>query len=298
MIKDASLTVENGHHKSNKPLISVYMPTRNRARLIDKAIYSVLNQAWKNLELIIVNDCSTDNTRETLEKWQKQDPRIKVLHNTKLMGACASRNIAIKASHGKFITGIDDDDEFVGERLCALFAAYDERYSFICAGYLWFDDKKDRKVLCKDEIVSLEQQLSYNKVSNQIFIERHRILAIGGFDENFVSLQDYDCFTRLIHRFGPAYRLGIPLMRIYAFKTEDRISNSQKYWMGFQQFMDKHGKLMSPMQCRNISVMMAIQKNEKITLLDILSTYKAGRVPRKVKHYLTCILGEMQWLKS
>src|SRR5690554_5941707 len=80
---------------AQQPLISVYMPTHNRAHLLSRAVESVLQQSWQNLELIIVNDASTDETAAVLEQLQQRDPRIKILHNSESKRACASRNIAI-----------------------------------------------------------------------------------------------------------------------------------------------------------------------------------------------------------
>lgn len=93
-------------------LISIYIPTHNRIELLKKAINSVLEQTYTNWELIVVNDASTDNTEEYLKKISSSDSRIRYFTNETPKGACYSRNIAIKNSSGKYITGLDDDDVF------------------------------------------------------------------------------------------------------------------------------------------------------------------------------------------
>lgn len=269
-----------------QPLISVYMPTHNRAHLLTRAVESVLKQSWQQLELIIVNDASTDDTAELLAQLQQRDPRIKVLHNSESKRACASRNIAIKHAQGEFVTGLDDDDEFTPDRLSTLYNAYNDNFAFVCAGYYWNDGKRIKKIMCRNKIVTLHDQYCYTKVSNQILVKRERMLAVNGFDENFVSQQDYDCFTRLIQRFGSAKRVGVPLMHIHALESEQRISTSNKYWQGYQQFLDKHHASMKPIHIKNVQMLMAMRQKKKLKLIDIITTIPAGLVPKKLKYYL------------
>lgn len=90
-------------------LVSVIMPSYNTANYIGKSIESVLNQTYQNWELIIVDDCSVDNTDEIVNKFLK-DKRIKYLKNNKNNGAAISRNRAIKKARGKYIAFLDSDD--------------------------------------------------------------------------------------------------------------------------------------------------------------------------------------------
>src|SRR5258708_7758904 len=67
-------------HSADRPLVSITMPTFNRAHLVRLAIDAILGQTYTNLELIIVNDGSRDNTREVLDAYARQDPRVRVIH--------------------------------------------------------------------------------------------------------------------------------------------------------------------------------------------------------------------------
>ena len=78
----------------NKPLVSVIIPTYNRGRLILDSINSVLNQTYKNIELIVVDDCSTDDTEKTVKSID--DSRIKYIKLEKNSGACVARNKGIE----------------------------------------------------------------------------------------------------------------------------------------------------------------------------------------------------------
>ena len=96
-------------------LVSVIMPSYNTGAFIKESINSVLNQTYSNLELIIVDDCSTDNTDEIVSKIK--DDRIKYLKNEKNSGAAISRNYAIREAKGKWIAFLDSDDLWHPEKL-------------------------------------------------------------------------------------------------------------------------------------------------------------------------------------
>ena len=90
-------------------LVSIIMPSYNTGKFIAETINSVLNQTYKNWELIIVDDCSTDNTDEVVEQFLI-DKRINYLKNEKNSGAAVSRNRALKEAKGKWIAFLDSDD--------------------------------------------------------------------------------------------------------------------------------------------------------------------------------------------
>lgn len=89
-------------------LVSIIMPSYNTASFISKTIESVLNQTYKNWELLIVDDCSTDDTDEIVSKYN--DKRIVYLKNEKNSGAAISRNRALRNAKGKWIAFLDSDD--------------------------------------------------------------------------------------------------------------------------------------------------------------------------------------------
>ena len=101
----------------NNPLVTVYIPTYNRKFLLERAILSVLNQTYHNIEVIVVDDGSIDGTRELLVEMAKKDNRLHYYFKENNSGACKSRNIAIANANGFFITGLDDDDYFEKNRV-------------------------------------------------------------------------------------------------------------------------------------------------------------------------------------
>lgn len=91
-------------------LVSIITPSYNSAKFIKDCINSVVSQTYKEWEMIIVDDCSTDDSREVITKYAKNDNRIKVILLDENVGAAVARNIAIKESEGKYIAFLDSDD--------------------------------------------------------------------------------------------------------------------------------------------------------------------------------------------
>lgn len=98
-------------------LVSVVIPTHNRADLLPRAINSVLKQTYTNIEVIIVSDGSTDNTRDVVDSFIKNDDRVKFIEYTPSKGGNVARNKGIEASTGEYIAFLDDDDEWLLEKL-------------------------------------------------------------------------------------------------------------------------------------------------------------------------------------
>jgi glycosyltransferase involved in cell wall biosynthesis len=117
------------------PLFSVVIPTFNRASLVGRAIGSVLAQTVDDFEIVVVDDCSTDDTREVVNRIV--DPRIRLVPLATNQGAAGARNAGITAARGHLISLLDSDDEFLPvflERTRDVLAPTDERVGFCWAG--------------------------------------------------------------------------------------------------------------------------------------------------------------------
>ena len=101
--------------QTNKPKISIIMPVYNGEHYIDYSVKSILNQTFTDFELIIVNDGSTDNTREICERFRESDDRI-ILINQVNQGAHHARNNGIKKARGEYYCFFDSDD-YIDERM-------------------------------------------------------------------------------------------------------------------------------------------------------------------------------------
>lgn len=271
----------------DKPLVSVYMPTHNRCSILSRAVVSVQKQSYKNIELIIVDDGSTDNTWQYLTELARNNAKIKVLRHEHALGACAARNLAIKNASGKFVTGLDDDDEFCVDRIATLVEHYDAQYAFINTGFLWNYGKRSRSVDHSAMIIDLNSQLNYNYATNQVLVEKERLLAIGGFDENFVACQDYDTWTRLIKTFGCAKRIAGASYIIHRGDDIPRLTESNNWLKGHDQFIAKHFDLMSQTNKLNQDFRRMVAQRKSMTLKQLFQQIQIGQFRQKIRYFLS-----------
>ena len=124
-------------------LVSIVMPSFNMASYIAESIRSVLNQTYTNWELIIVDDCSTDNTAEIVSSFN--DSRIRYFKNEKNSGAAISRNLAFREARGEYVAFLDSDDLWREDKLeKQIHFMESNNYSFTYTNYERIDDNGNR----------------------------------------------------------------------------------------------------------------------------------------------------------
>ena len=122
--------------------VSIIIPTYNVSKYIEKCLDSVLNQSYQNIEIIIVDDCSTDHTVEIIKNYE--DSRIHLIQNKMNCGPSYSRNVAISNASGKYIALLDGDDWWDHNRLERLltFINTKEHVDLLFDDLYYIDDKK------------------------------------------------------------------------------------------------------------------------------------------------------------
>ncbi|WP_104494922.1 glycosyltransferase [Acinetobacter indicus] len=213
------------------PLVTVYIPTYNRVDLLKRAVESVRNQTYSNLEIIIVDDCSTDNTHAYLKEISGLDQRIRYFIKEKNSGACVSRNIAIENALGEYITGLDDDDYFLENRIEDFISnlKFLNCYQFLFSGMI-FEKNNIRKksTNIKPKNIDKNDLIYSNFVGNQIFCKTNIIKKYGGFDMNLMAWQDFDCWLNILFKSNGEARF----INSYNYVVNDnehlRITNQSK----------------------------------------------------------------------
>lgn len=226
------------------PLVSVYMPTHNRASLVPRAIDSVLAQSYPNLELIVVDDGSTDQTPQVLSRYACED-RVVSVRQEEPAGACAARNAAIRVARGRLVTGIDDDDEFARDRVAGLATFFDPDLHSCVYTDLIVSSLRSKHRERFPARVDLDRLMYRNVMGNQVLTLTDRIRAVGGFDERLSALQDYDLWIRLVDRFGPASKASGGLYIQHTEHEGQRISTSPKVRSSAYIVYTKHRALMN-----------------------------------------------------
>ena len=189
-----------------KPFFSIIIPTYNRASFIGSAIESVLEQAYENWELIIVDDGSTDNTKEVISQYL--DSRIQY-HYQENQERSAARNKGIHLASGEWICFLDSDDQYLPDHL-KNFAAYIEQEhpdpSLLLAGHLI----KSATELTKHPLIDTSQNIVkeiWNKfiLMNSVCVH-HTILEKHQFNEQYRIWEDTHLWSRIAPRF-PLFQL-------------------------------------------------------------------------------------------
>jgi len=199
------------------PIVSVIIPTYNRAYLIDKAINSVLSQTYRDYEIIVIDDASTDNTREVVESFT--DSRINYIFHANNLGVSAARNTGIKASRGKYIALLDSDDEWLPEKLEKQVVILHNESSEVGVVCSWqFNIKDNDEYICKGclpkkEGFIYEYLLSKNYLSvPTVLIRKECFEKVGLFDDLLNGQEDWDMWIR-ISKYYKFVLIKIPLVK-------------------------------------------------------------------------------------
>ena len=192
--------------------VSVIIPTYNRGNLIIKSIKSVLNQTFKNLEVIVIDDGSSDNTEHLVNKIT--DKRLKYVKLSSNKGSSNARNIGIKNANGQFISFQDSDDIFYPNKIekqlkniinrnsildfCKINVIYNSTYSYL------IPNKRQENSILKGDIFN-ELISRGNFISTQSMLIRTNYMKKHLFDIDMPRLQDYDVILGMIPKVKISY---------------------------------------------------------------------------------------------
>jgi glycosyltransferase involved in cell wall biosynthesis len=229
------------------PEISVIIPTHNRALLVKKAVQSVQNQTVRDLEIIVIDDASIDETPQVLKDLQSKDSRIKVIRNNITRGGSGARNSGISLAQGKWIAFLDDDDTWLAEKLekqMNLLETNPDAIACTSSFIAHLPFGRSRLFIPPPEI-NLKQLLYGNVVggASVCVCLREAVDKAGGFDERLKSGQDWDLWIRLVQigKFIPYPGVLVD----YDSILEMRISTSpHSRYFGHRSIYFKHKHLM------------------------------------------------------
>ncbi|MBS0894957.1 glycosyltransferase [Tatumella sp. JGM130] len=184
------------------PIVTVYITTCNRIELLKRCLQSIREQTVKDIEIIVVDDNSNDETTLYMESVLLTDSRVKYIKNRKGMGACYSRNYAIKIANSEYITGCDDDDYFESRRIENFLENKEllNEYSFIYTDSLWLNGSKITSAginkFAKNEVCD-DDLLYFNFIGNQVFCKT-KMMRKYFFDDGMPAWQDLELWYRIL----------------------------------------------------------------------------------------------------
>ena len=215
----------------NEMLVSVVVPTYNRKKLLSVAINSILNQTYKHFEIIIVDDCSTDGTKDFVLSYE--DDRIKYFRNNTNIYAAESRNVGIKKSNGDFIAFLDDDDEWLPNKLEKQIRLFDNSkvglvYSSIELFFKKTNIVYNTRPLLRGEVYKNLLIKNYVGATPSAMIRKEAlndILDYKYFDSIFPAREEYDLWIRISKNWEIDY-VKDSLVRQYYRNDLKRISTN------------------------------------------------------------------------
>lgn len=231
-------------------LVSIIMPTYNCGRFIEESIKSVINQFYKNWELIIVDDCSTDNTRQTLTPYLEKYPNIHYTCLEKNSGAAVARSEALKQAKGDYVAFLDSDDLWTPNKLSLqIDFMKQKKVPFSATGYELISDDGSSK----DVALIPPQKTNYNKmlrlscpIGNLTVMYDRRVIG----DQQVPHIKkrnDFALWLQVLHKTDACY--GMPdILGKYRVRSQSISRNKLKllpYHWHLYHYIEKLGLIKS-----------------------------------------------------
>ena len=232
---------------SEQPLVTVLMAVYNGGEYLRASVKSVLDQSFRDIEFLIVNDCSTDNTVEIIESFH--DDRVVIHTNDENMGQTKSLNAGLRLAKGRYIARMDADDEAFNEwleKLVEFIGKYPEYAAVSCTALAMNQDGITKKLLRTP--VNFEEvifHIFFGNAMNHVgsLINKEILLSNGGYNEEFKIVQDYELWSSLIRK---KYRIiSIPDVLVAVRVHESSLGFMEEKKRGLQE--------VSEVICRNVN---------------------------------------------
>jgi len=181
-------------------LVSVIIPTHNRAVLLDKAIKSILIQTHTNIEIVVVVDACTDGTLSILNKYE-HDERFKIILSNSNVGGGEARNIGIENASGEFLAFLDDDDSWSSRKISSQLSVLQERKDICLVGCNYINISKGTEISKSSipENITLEDML-YNNMIGSFSFCMTRSEHVKGLEitKSLVAAQDWELWLKIL----------------------------------------------------------------------------------------------------
>jgi len=268
-------------------LISIVIPTKNRLESLKKALSSVYEQTYKNLEIIIIDDGSTDETPEFLIKEQNLG-KITFYRNEVSVGGGEARNIGIKQAKGDFIAFLDDDDVWFPTKLEKQLPLFvNPLVGIVYSGLeLYFTDFNIRyESLPSIEGYIYNEMLIENRIGGTVsIILRAEIAKKYLFDSSMPARQDYDLWLRICKNWNVRV-VREPLVLVYAGNTKRITSDVSNYEIAIEKINSKYYEEINTLHEKNKK-----RRRAEQTFFLGSQSIKANNIKSAKKYYFRSLL--------
>ena len=246
-------------------IVTVIITTHNRPKDLEKAILSVIKQTYIKIDIIVVDDCSGYDTEILMSTITSKYQNIQYIRLEKPSGANVARNKGIQNAKGYYITGLDDDDIMLPERITKMVEAMNDDLSFVYTDvYYKLNNKMKHKKFKKN--ITLNDMLYFNQVGNQVLAKKDSFIEAGYFDEKILASQDYDMWLRMMMINENIYCVREPLMIIDQTTNTKRISTSKNKFKGYVQVYNKYKKFYNISQRKTKLLKLLNMRKKKISI--------------------------------
>lgn len=240
---NALLVSNNGKYKF---MVSVIVPVYNREKYLKKALDSIIEQTFKNFEIIAVDDGSTDSSLSILYDYQERFPEKIVVISQKNAGPSVARNKAIMAAQGKYIAFLDSDDTWAPNKIECQLPLFNnhQNVAFVYSGYYTTNEHGDiletklPDPQFEGDIYEKLWVLSNNISGGTLMVEKEKLLEVGLFDPDLGGAENLDLRIRL-SQVGDVYYCPEPLY-FYQKHSESLTSNSENMDNFQLKLLEKH----------------------------------------------------------
>lgn len=242
--RDGGEDSESGPTDSS-PLVSVVIPTYNRAEYLPRAIKSVRNQTLDEYEIVIVDDGSTDETRQTVDRYLSDTGRITYLSHDRNRGPAAARNTGLEVAEGKYVSFLDSDDELKPTYLERSVRKLETLPADYAAVYVALEVRRDGEYTGKFGVASVIPAMSLIDTIplrlgrlGGLTVRKEALEEIGPFDERLQNVEDTDYWVRLLEWYT---LVGIDeQLYVYHQHGEQITRDSQQLADALDLFFSKH----------------------------------------------------------
>jgi teichuronic acid biosynthesis glycosyltransferase TuaG len=216
-------------------LVSIITPSYNSSKYIVECIESVLSQTYENWEMFIVDDCSTDNSKEIISAYSTKDKRIKPFFLKQNVGAAEARNVAIRQSKGRYVAFLDSDDLWNPEKLDKQLSFMKENvlaFSFSTYQFMSEDGKELLNIISAPKMMTYHSYLKNTIIGClTVIIDREKT---GEFEmPNIRSSHDMALWLLIMKRGFSAYGLEQNLAKyrvVSSSNTSNKVKASKEVW--------------------------------------------------------------------
>jgi len=253
------------------PKVSIIIPTYNSSLFIKRAIDSAINKTFKDWELLIVDDCSKDNTMELVSEFIKQDPRIKLLKTPENSGGPAMpKNIGIENAQGEYVAFLDHDDEWLPEKLekqLVVFENSEDEKLGIVSCFINIIDNNGRLISkhhenYKEKVLEHIVKRNFIFTSSCVLTRLEIIKNVGLFDTNLKIADDFDMWLRMAKMGYNFNYISEYLINYIAHGGNACYGNNKKDTQEFIKIYEKHMDVFLKYNLRKVGSY-HLYKNEK-----------------------------------